>query len=126
MGLKSVEMLREKTMELLANLEPDTVEPGMTEWEGVRVYTLYSQPPVGVVRFRMKQGKMFPKHAHRMCETFHVFTGTLSITLDDKTVRVMKAPSTTTLGERVAHTITALEDVEAVCVTMPRDKAYPR
>ena len=120
MGLKSVELARETLNRMLEDIKPERVEPGMTQWEGVKVYTLYSTPEIGNVRYAMEKGKTFPRHSHKMCETFHVFHGKISITLDDGTVRVMTAPCTATLGERVAHTVTALEDAEACCVTMPR------
>ena len=131
MSSETIRQLRDLTMELtrkpfkLAAL-PGFVGNVVKRYGKTTVTSILSLPTIGVVDVVMPAGEIFPMHNHDMLETVHLADGKLTIAMDDGTHRALRAPQSTTIDPREAHTVLAITDSRFVCVTMPRDPGYPR
>lgn len=130
MSFKSIEDLRRSTQEITQRFNLAEIREfagmGRTKVHGRTVVrSLLAVDLVGVVDVTMPAGETFPRHDHDMIETFHLYRGRLDIEFDDGTHRRIDAGRSLSIESHEAHVVRAVEDCDMICVTMPRDFAYP-
>lgn len=87
---------------------------------------LHKSNKVAVARTKFSSGSRMGFHTHNdAVEWIIVVKGALKISYQDREDKYLKAKEYVTLIPGIPHSVMALDDTEAIVITIPPDKGFP-
>ena len=87
---------------------------------------LFYDEHIAVQRSSLKKGSAVPRHHHDEIEWLIIYDGEVRVEWNSSTEVILGVGQSIRIPPNEAHIVTALEDTQILCITVPPAAGYPR